>query len=61
MKTTLWQTALQRHLTAFESWLNIAARTRPLTFMAAARGFAMAGTIAASNSFALFIRARRPT
>ena len=59
MKTALGQTALQRHLAAFESRLNIAARTRPLTFMAAARSFAMAGPIAPSNAFAFLIRARR--
>ena len=44
LETTLRQTALQRHLTAFEADLVETTRTRLLTFVATASGFTDART-----------------
>jgi hypothetical protein len=59
MKAPFGQTALQRHLAALESRLDIATGTRPLSFVAAARCFAVAGAVAAADALALFVRTGR--
>ena len=49
-ETTLRQTALQRHLTAFETDFMKTASTRFLTFVATSRSLAQAATDATTNA-----------
>jgi hypothetical protein len=56
-KTALGQTALQRHLTAFEAGFDSAATAGILTLMALPGGFAIAGTGAASDALTILCRA----
>jgi hypothetical protein len=50
LETTLRQTALQRHLTALETDLVVAARTGLLTFVTTAGCFTEAGADAATDT-----------
>ena len=50
LEATLGQATLQRHLTAFETHLVVAARTRLLTLVTATSGLAQARADAAANT-----------
>src|SRR6267142_5691207 len=50
LESTLGQATLQRHLTAFEAHLVVAARTRLLTFVTATGGLAQARTDATTDA-----------
>ena len=50
LKATLGQATLQRHLTAFETDLVVAARTRLLTLVTATGGLAQAGADATADT-----------
>jgi hypothetical protein len=49
-KTGLGESSLHRHLTAFKAYFMVATRTRSLTFMAFAAGFADTGTNTATHA-----------
>jgi hypothetical protein len=50
VESAFWQTPDQRHLSAFESETNAAARARFLTFVAFAARFSVTGTFAATKA-----------
>jgi hypothetical protein len=50
LEATLWQTALQRHLTAFKTDFVVAARAGFLTFVTTAGGFTQARANATTNA-----------
>jgi hypothetical protein len=58
IKTSLWQSSNQRHLTALEPQANASARARLLPFITLAAGFAMTGAFTAAQAFYTMSRSR---